>query len=84
MNVDELAALVRRRFRLALFGYVVLALAAGVALAVSYDQQHSIKRNENSIGALAVCDAPKKVRTELGVDAAKCVALLRTYRRYTP
>lgn len=80
--MTDLEQLVHRRFRLALLGYIILAVAAIAGLAVSYAQERQINHNEQRIGALAVCDAPHKVRDELHVSGTRCEALIKTYRQY--
>ena len=83
-NDEQFRAEMYRRFRRALVGYIVLAVAAFGGLVVSYEQQRTLKHNQQQIGELAVCDAPRAIRQELNVNVNECAALLRSYRNYAP
>jgi hypothetical protein len=72
----------RRRFRQMFIGYLILAVLTLAAVIVTYNQERTINSHADAIGTLAICDAPKPVRTALGVNAPRCTKVLLTYKRY--
>jgi len=76
---------IRRRFRLALAGYIILAVGTVAGLFVAYHEIHNINRNSGALSILVVCDLPPKIAAQSFANTDGCPELLDSiYQQYAP